>query len=203
VWDPRPRERLGAEGVTTIGGLAARPIGELRALFGKNGEELWERARGIDERPIETEHEAKSISQETTFARDVSDRAVLLATLQRQAEKVAQRVQKTGVHFTTVKIKLRWPDFTTLTRQTSLSQPTEDGSLLYSLAEGLFLKEWQPGKAVRLLGVGVSGLVDAPRQLGLWDSGVERDRRLQEAVEEIKEKFGDKVIGRGTRQTDG
>lgn len=199
---PKTAARLAEGGVTTIGGLAAMPIGELRALYGKNGEELWERARGIDERPIETEHEAKSISQETTFARDVSDRAVLLATLQRQAEKVSQRVRKTGVHFTTVKIKLRWPDFTTLTRQTSLSQPTEDGSVLYFLAEGLFLKEWQPGKAVRLLGVGVSGLVEAPHQLGLWDIEVERDRRLREAVEEIKEKYGDRLIGRGIRQND-
>ncbi len=199
---PKTAARLEAGGVTTIGGLAAIPVGELRAMFGKNGEELWERARGIDERPLETVHEAKSISQETTFARDVSDRAVLLETLQRQAEKVAQRVHKTGVHFTTVKIKLRWPDFTTLTRQTSLSQPTEDASILYSLAEGLFLREWQPGKAVRLLGVGVSGLEEAPRQLGLWDEDLDRDRRLREAVDEIRGKFGDKVIGRGARQAD-
>jgi DNA polymerase-4 len=199
---PKTAARLAEMQVHTIGQLAQLSIDELRSLFGKNGEDLARRSRGQDDRPVVTEHETKSFSQETTFARDVSDRQVLLDTIQRQSEQVARRVRKHGVQFTTVKIKLRWPDFTTITRQTTLGQPTDDGTWIFRLAEGLLLKEWRPGKAVRLIGVGVSGLVEGPRQLGLWDGETERDRRLQDAMEEIKEKFGAKAIGRGKDKVD-
>lgn len=199
---PKTAARLAEMQVHTIGQLAQLSKDELRSLFGKNGEDLARRSLGQDDRPVVTEHETKSLSQETTFARDVSDRQMLLDAVQRQSEQVARRVRKHGVQFTTVKIKLRWPDFTTITRQTTMSQPTDDGAWIYRLAEGLLLKEWRPGKAVRLIGVGVSGLVEGPRQLGLWDGEAERDRRLQETVDEIKEKFGEKSIGRGARQAD-
>lgn len=194
---PKTEERLAELGVLTIGDLAQLSPERMQGQFGKHGEDLARRSRGIDTRPVVTEHEAKSISQETTFARDLSDRTRLLATLQRQAEKVGGRVHKNGMLFTTVKIKLRWPDFTTLTRQTTLSQPTDEVELIYQLAESLFLKEWRPGKAVRLIGVGVSGLSEGPRQLGLWDEGPQKERRLQDTVAELRDKYGQDVISRG------
>jgi DNA polymerase IV len=191
---PKTADRLSSIGVHTIGELALLPVRELKRLFGKNGEELAERALGIDDRPLETEHEAKSISQETTFARDEKNRDTLLATLYRLSEKVAGRLKKHELRYTTVKIKLRWPDFTTLTRQTTLTQPTADGELVYKLAEKLFLKEWQEGKAVRLLGVGVSGLDEGPRQLGLWEPEGEKERRLRETLDTLRERFGEHII---------
>lgn len=194
---PKTEERLAEIGVRTIGDLARLPAERLQQQFGKHGADLARRSQGIDARPVVTEHEIKSISQETTFARDQSDRDKLLSTLQRLAEKVAGRVHKKGLLYTTVKIKLRWPDFTTLTRQTTLSQPTDQAETVYELAEGLFLKEWQPGKAVRLIGVGVSGLYEGPRQLGLWDEAPHKDLRLHEAVNQLREKYGQDVIRRG------
>ncbi|MCP4285633.1 MAG: DNA polymerase IV, partial [Gammaproteobacteria bacterium] len=152
------------------------PENELAKLFGKNGHELAKRAKGIDTRAVVTARAAKSFSQETTYARDVRDEKVLLRTLQRQADQIARQLQRKELTATTVRIKLRWPDFTTLTRQTTLNQPTSDDALIAQLAERLFRKVWRPGKAVRLLGVGVSGLSSPPQQLSLWDQK-EADRR--------------------------
>jgi DNA polymerase-4 len=194
---PKTAARLAEMQVHTIGQLSQLTPEVLSSLFGKNGADLARRSLGQDDRPVVTEHETKSLSQETTFARDVSDRQVLLDTIQQQSEQVARRVRKHGVQFTTVKIKLRWPDFTTITRQTTLSQPTDDGSWIYRLAEGLLLKEWRPGKSVRLVGVGVSGLVEGPRQLGLWDVETQKERALDETVQALRNRYGEDVIARG------
>jgi DNA polymerase-4 len=199
---PKTAERLAEHGVHTIGELAHMSSSDLRQMFGKNGEDLAQRARGVDDRPVETERETKSISQETTFARDVQDKEELLRTLQEQAEQVGRRLEKHGLVYTTVKIKLRWPDFTTLTRQTTLDQPTGDSSLIYPLAEKLFFREWLPGKYVRLIGVGVSGLLEGQRQIGLWDVQVTKERQLQETVNKLRTKYGEDVIGRGLPKDD-
>ena len=117
---PKTAERLAALGMQTIGDIAARPVEVLVREFGKHGQELAQHARGIDERPVTTERVARSISKETTFARDIRDRETLWQTVQEQTMQVARKVQAEGLTGTTVKLKLRWADFTTLTRQTSV-----------------------------------------------------------------------------------
>ena len=180
---PKTAERLEEMGIHTIGELAARPEKELMSRFGKNGYDLSCHARGIDNSPIVTQHEAKSISQETTFARDVRNLDELQKTLAEQAAQVAQHLQKNGLTGRVVKLKLRWPDFTTLTRQTTLTNPTQDANEIFTTAQTLFQKVWKPGKAVRLIGVGVSHIEDRPRQLSLWDQVPERALRLKAALE--------------------
>ena len=197
---PKTAERLQELGIRTIGDLAHWSQADLTHRFGKNGYDLAERARGIDDRPLELEHETKSISQETTYARDVRDGAVLRRTLHSQVESVGRRLRQKELAGVTVKIKLRWPDFTTLTRQMTLDQPTDQDAEIYDAAEAIFSQLWTPGKAVRLIGVGVAGLGPAARQLSLWDTSGERERRLQAAVDEIRERFGRDVIQRGTFQ---
>lgn len=113
---PKTAERLHRLGVQTIGDLAQRPEKELTRLFGKLGTDLAQRARGIDERPVITEHETKSISKETTFVHDVHDTKILLQTLRKLSDSVGLALRNEGLSGTTVKIKLRWADFTTLTR---------------------------------------------------------------------------------------
>jgi DNA polymerase-4 len=166
---PKTAARLAELGVKTIGDLANYPEVELRKLFGKNGSDLAKHARGIDERPISTSQEVKSISQETTFARDIADKSHLLNTLQKLSRQVASRLLKSELSGSTIKVKIRWPDFTTITRQMTLTLPTDQESQIFNAANQLFLREWQPGKAVRLLGVGVSSLQESSRQLSLWD----------------------------------
>ena len=166
-------------------------------LFGENGRELARHARGQDDRPIVTEHETKSISQETTFTRDVRDNKVLEKTLHDQSVQVARRLRESKLTAATIKLKIRWPDFTTLTRQTTLPNLTDQADEISKVALDLMNIVRRPGQAVRLIGVGVSGLTIPIRQLALWYTGSEKSRRLQEAVDELRGKYGEKVIYKG------
>ncbi len=196
---PKTAERLAQLGIHTIGDIARRPEADLAQRFGKHGHDLALRARGIDYRPIETEHEAKSISQETTFVKDISDEDALRKTLRRLSEKVGHRLRGKNLSATTVKIKLRWADFTTLTRQITLDHPTNLDSEIYAAAERLFEKTWPPGKRVRLVGVGVSGFETAAYQLSLWNADAKQDHRLQTTLDELRDRFGDQAIQRGSQ----
>lgn len=191
---PKTAERLDSLGIHTIGELAACNEVDLIRMFGKHGFELVRHARGLDERPVITYYEPKSVSQETTFAKDVRSLAELLQTLDEQAVEVAGHLQKQGVAGNTVKIKLRWPDFTTITRQKNLGTPVDDAASIQKVARDLLLKEWQEGKAVRLIGVGVSGLQGQARQLSLWDAPTARQQRLQSALHELEERFGNEIF---------
>jgi DNA polymerase-4 len=177
--------------------LASRSEVELMRLFGKTGYDLAQRARGIDDRPIVTSHAVKSISQEVTFAQDVRDAKVLERTLYQQAAKVGENLRHRRLTGTTVKIKLRWADFTTLTRQLTLDHSTDQDQEIFSTALALFHKTWEPGKPVRLLGVGVTGLREPVRQLSLWDATTEKDRQLQTAIDQLRQRFGKQIVSRG------
>lgn len=194
---PKTAARLAELGIHTIGQIADREEGELMRLFGEHGRELSRRARGLDDRPVVTAHEVKSISQETTFARDVSDDRALERTLRELSGQVGRRLRAEGLAGTTVRIKLRWPDFTTLTRQVRLSAPVDQDDQIVEAARALLRKARTPGRAVRLLGVGVSGLGPPVRQLSLWDQDGEKARRLQSALDELRERFGDSIIKKG------
>lgn len=195
---PKTAQRLADYGLHTIGELAQRSPEEFERLLGKTGRDLVIRARGIDDRPVVTEHEQKSISQETTFTRDVGDEAELLRVLQEQAFAVAKELRQSGLCATTVRLKLRWSDFTTPTRQLTLPQATDEGEQIYALARQLFTRLWQPGQWVRLIGVGVSGLTDQPRQMGLFDPPDERAEQLMAAVKAMRDRFGENAILRGS-----
>lgn len=194
---PKTAERLADLGIHKIGELASRSEVELMRLFGKNGYDLAQRARGIDDRPIVTSHAVKSISQEVTFAQDVRDAKVLERTLYQQAAKVGESLRHRRLTGTTVKIKLRWADFTTLTRQVTLEHSTDQDQEIFNSALVLFHKTWQTGKPVRLLGVGVTGLREPIRQLSLWDDTTEKDRQLQTAIDQLRQRFGKQIVLRG------
>lgn len=195
---PKTAEQLHRLGLTTIGDVAGHSEADLARRFGKHGQDLARRAKGLDDRPVETEHEAKSISQETTFAKDVTDERLLQRTLRQQCESVGRRLRRRQLSGSTVKLKLRWADFTTLTRQVTLDQPTNLDNEIHAAALALFEKTWPPGKRVRLIGVGVSGFETPAYQLGLWEKPAhEEDRRLQSTLDELRERFGDKAVRRG------
>jgi DNA polymerase-4 len=194
---PKTAKRLAELGIHTIGDIAHWPEDELIRLFGENGRDLAQRARGQDDRPVVTEHEIKSISQETTFTRDVRDDKALQKTLLELSAQVGRRLRKSGLAGTTVKLKIRWPDFTTMTRQTTLTHATDQDDEIGEVALDLMRAVRKSGQAVRLIGVGVSGLGPPIRQLALWDFKSEKSRKLQEAVDELQEKYGKGVINRG------
>ncbi len=159
---PRAEERLVAAGVSTIGELAALEDDALRpVLRGKVGKELRDRARGIDPRPLEVSVERISISNEETFPQDVGDPERLHDELQRMAVRLAEHLERRGQVARTITTKLRYPDFSIRTRSTSLPVGTDDAGRIGELACGLLDRALRdrPGP-LRLVGVGVSGLVD-------------------------------------------
>ncbi len=168
---PRAEERLRTGGVTTIGALARLSDAELRLLLpGIVGRMLRDRANGVDPRRLETTTERISISVEETFERDLHDRHRLHAELRRMAEELGRKLQRDGLSARTVTAKLRYADFSIRSRSTSLEAGIDDPARIGELACSLLdrgLRD-RPG-ALRLVGVGVSGLADF-RQLSLEES---------------------------------
>lgn len=195
---PKTQAKLKELGMKTIGDIAAWPADDLARRLGAWGEALARHARGQDDRPVETEREAKSISQETTFAKDVREAAHLRRTLLEQSESVAAALRRARLVARTVKLKLRWPPFETLTRQTTLPQPTDLESEIFRAAWSLFEKAWTPGKAVRLIGVGVSGLQAPAQQLGLFAavSASPKAEKVAEVIDQIRAKYGWEAVKR-------
>jgi DNA polymerase-4 len=194
---PKTSKRLSELGIHTIGDIAKWPESEMIRLFGENGRELSRHSKGIDERPIEIERETKSISQEITFSRDVRDDKLLQKTLIEMSAEVAKQLRRNNLAGKTIKLKIRWPDFTTLTRQTTLTNLTDQEDEIAQAALDLLKAVRKPNQAVRLIGVGISGLGAPIRQLGLWDVDSEKARRLQDAVDSLHEKYGKDVIRKG------
>lgn len=168
---PKTEEALAKLDILTIGDLALWDEADLTRRFGKHGTDLARHARGLDDRPIETEHEIKSVSRETTFVDDILELDVLKTTLYELAEDVEKALKKHDLKGYTIKIKLRWSDFTTLTRQTTLDHRTQSAVEIYRVASDLLERHWQQ-RAVRLIGVGVSSFEEhaSEVQLRLWDA---------------------------------
>jgi len=191
-------ERLTAMGVETIGDLVAVGEDYLQRVLGDHGRGLYRAALGIDAASVVSGHRRQSISQERTFAQDVSDRCVLAKELLRMSEHVASSMRTANQVAQTVRIKLRDADFTTLTRQVRLDQPTDQGQQVHAAAAALFKRHWK-GRPLRLLGVGVSGLLDgAGYQLDLFDDLDQRRARLDRTLDKIRDRFGYEVIQRAS-----
>jgi len=191
---PKVRQALADYGVTTIGELAAVPEATMRRRFGRHGLDLAVRARGIDPSPVVPGHAPKSIGHEHTFSTDVTDRTQLDGTLLWLADSVAGRLRHHRLAARAIQIKLRYEGFETLTRQSSLAQPTTDAPTILAVANRLLDKVLEPGRGVRLIGITGINLVDA-QQLTLFEDG-ERVQRLAEATDAVRDKFGDTAITR-------
>jgi DNA polymerase-4 len=195
---PKTASRLSELGIHTIGDITRIPTKDLINYLGKFGAELEKSARGINDSPVHTSNEIKSVSNETTFANDVNDAQKLYETLHYLSESVGRRLRKHDLKGNTVKIKLRWQDFTTLTRQVTMSTPTNDDLEIYAAAKDLFNKTWIKGKPVRLLGVGVTQFSNPVKQLGLWDVPQPKNVNLMTAVDVLRERYGKNTIFRGS-----
>jgi len=197
---PKTRERLERFNIHTIGDLADHSEIELAQKFGKHGYDLSRRAKGIDKRGIVTRRGVKSVSNERTFRQDLGKKNDVLKYMTRLSEKVAQRLQKNNLRGKTVQIKVRWSDFTTITRQSTLNQSTNQPKVIQQEAATLLNQVWQEGRLIRLVGVGVHNLDSKTQQLGLWDNGVVKDIQLQKALQDLKEKYGENVISKGIKK---
>lgn len=209
--DPLPVERLWGVGkvsaavfhrlgLRTIGDVRRQSVATLRKHFGQVGEHLWRLAHGIDERPVVTERQAKSISNETTFATDIDDPQILRSWLRELTDQVASRLRREGLYARTVQIKVRFADFQTITRAQTLPQPTNVTQTLWQAAADLLAKRL-PARhpPVRLLGMGVSGFEDEDAAQGdlFVQEAQLRQRRIDAVADLIKSRFGEAAIRRG------
>lgn len=193
---PKTAERLRQRGIMTVGMLAALSNADIKAYFGRHGESMRRRAKGLDNTPVYPDSALpKSLSNEITFQEDQDNEVSLLKLLRHLSEKVGARLRKAELAGSVVQIKIRYADFSTFTRQTSLKECTNLDEDIYETAQSLFLKHWIAGRPVRLLGVGVTNLDKPHRQLSLWEDYDKRED-LTKAVDDLRERFGDDIIKR-------
>ena len=211
--DPLPVGRLWGVGkvtgqvferlnVRTIGQLRQMPLASLNELFGSSGEHYWQLAHGIDDRRVVPDREAKSISNETTFAEDIADMDVLRAWLVELVEQVARRLRRHDIKGRTVELKVRFADFQTITRSMTLAAPTSITRDLLNTGLELLTKRLPARhQPIRLLGFGVSKLDGSGKsQQTLFDQpDRERHQELDRVADQITEKFGKLAIRRGAR----
>ena len=191
---PATENTLADLGIRTLGELAALPIDVVQRRVGAaHGRSLWERARGIDTAPVVVPGRPQSVSREQTFDRDVGSRDALTRRIAALTADVGARLRAGGWTARTVTLKLRYTDFTTLTRQHSLAAPTAADLEVRDTAIALFDAVWS-GAPVRLLGVGAASLEDAS-QLDLF--AAPREGRIDHALDSLRARFGRNAINRG------
>lgn len=197
-------QHLHGMGVERVGDLAKFEDQELEEKFGKWGLALAGKARGLDaggwfDAEVGADTAAKSISHEHTYHEDTADIETLESTLMRLSEMVGRRLREANGRARTIQIKLRYSDFTTITRAHSLARPTQVDVEIFEEARRLFRKNWQAGRTVRLLGVQTSGFDDDAGQINLLDP--QRDERWKQALaaaDKLRDKFGESSVGLAT-----
>ena len=157
---PASEARLHESGITTVAELRALPKDRLETLFGRNGEWLYNCARGIDERPVRTHRQRKSLSCERTYSQDLQRLEEMDEELDRMAERVSRGLKKRELSAQTLTVKVRYGDFTTLTRSHTLPSPTSDEAVMASWGRRLLRRTEAGRRSVRLLGLGAGNLVD-------------------------------------------
>jgi DNA polymerase IV len=194
------KARLNDIGVTYIGDLLKIESEVLEDNFGKWAADLQGKARGEDagawfEGEVGEDWQAKSISHEHTFNHDTADLVKLESTLLHLCEKVCRRLREQDFSARTLQLKLRYADFSTITRAHSLGQPTQVDSEVFSTIRKLFHENWEKGRAIRLLGVHASHFEDAPAQLDLLDDGRrEKWARALSASDRLRDKYGESAV---------
>ncbi len=208
--DPLPVERLwgvGKQGtkvfqrlgICTIGQLRQWPLDTLTSSFGTQGKHLWQLAHGIDDEPVVPEREAKSISHETTFEQDIDDLEMLRAWLVDLTEQVAWRLRRHELRGRVVHLKIRFADFSLITRSQTLPEPTDITHELWQTADEMLCQRLPTGHLpVRLLGMGVSGFDGTGLVQGFLFDQDQRKKQtgLDVASDQIRERFGSSALRR-------
>ena len=193
------QDRLSRHGLGTIGDVQKRSLDELTRILGNAAGAHFARiSRGEDDRPVVTGHPAKSIGHENTFGTDLLDRDACHGVLADQSGKVGRRLRRAGRQGRTVRIKVRYGDFKTLTRQVAVA-PTDNDFVIGKAALELFDGVWDSRTGIRLLGVAVGNLVQPqePVQTDLFQADDEKSERLVRAMDAIRDRYGRRAIRHG------
>jgi DNA polymerase-4 len=211
--DPLPIKKMWGAGKKTLEALARlnihtfkdlrqTPVGVLEKKFGKHGISMHQLSMGIDERDVVPEHDVKSIGHELTFHKDIMDLESAKKELLSLATRVASRMRREGAFGRTITLKVKYSDFTQITRSATLSKSTDDGSEIYSTVLHLLKKTSVGKRPVRLLGISLSHLSDhrSDGQLSLFDhqETAEKKKKLNTTLDSLHERFGEKSIRPGS-----
>ena len=189
-------ERMRTYGIRTIGDLRTKSEPWLREFFGSEAGRYYQLARGLDDRPVVPDSDAKSIGHEQTFETDVADREAVLGVMLDQAEQVAARLRRHGLTARGLSLKIRFGDFQTISRSTTFARPTDATADLWDAARVVF-GQW-PFQPVRLIGVTAERLSPGQGQLDLFtDPAHERQRKVDAVADRINARFGKRSIRRG------
>lgn len=188
---------LHSRGIYTLGDIARMPAEYFASVFGKGGLDIWEKANGKGTEFLAESWERKSISSEQTFRSDISSPAEIEAIMFRLVAKICQQIRDEESMATNIHIKLRYADFSTITRAKQV-MPTMDDKFVYETAVDLFRKAYTRRVGVRLIGVGMSGFVEYHQQQSLFETTEEKREKMMEAINKIRSKFGFESINMGT-----
>lgn len=203
IWGigPKTAARIQGLGVKTIGELRRLPPEVLARRIGSDAEHYLRLAAGLDDRPVVSDRQAKSIGQEQTFGQDLIDPDAVRSVLLEQAEQVGTRLRRHAVRARAIVVKIRFGDFQTLTRRTMLPEPTHSTDVLWRAARELFNRWAAKFQPVRLIGVTATALSrDAPQLELFADPDAERRSRVDQAVDKINSRFGRPIVHRGRTQ---
>lgn len=193
---PATQERLVQRGFRTIGDLQRADEIDLMRQFGAEGQRLWRLARGIDNRPVEPDRGAKSISNEVTFEHDIRDLPTLERILWNLSDKVSARLKSADLCGSTVTLKLKTADFRQRTRAQTIHAPTQLAARIFAISRELLAKEID-GTAFRLIGTGVSALQPGSAAADDVDLLDRRQASAERAIDDLRKKFGDAAVIRG------
>ncbi len=208
--DPLPVSRLWGVGKVTLGlfnKMGVYKIRDVRELttetlqqhFGKHGLRLAELSRGVDKRTVTPEHQAKSISNEITFAVDLEDKRILKMHLLQLTEQVAWRLRRKNLSGRTIRLKVRLSDFSTFSRSVTLVEPVQSTQIIWKAISGLFdIFLSEKNLPIRLLGVGVCGFDGLSQQQNLFSDETQARQEIDKVTDEINERFGPAVLRRGS-----
>ncbi|WP_415159581.1 DNA polymerase IV [Maritalea sp.] len=191
-------ERLERDGITRIGQLQEMDLKELAGRYGEIGGRLYYLARGEDKRRVKRSHGVKSVSNETTFFKDINQFEELSKVMLRLSEEVSSRLKKKNIAGDTVTLKLKTAGFATRTRQRQLLTPTQLAYTIYETGQSMLEKEVGM-TSFRLIGIGVSGLCKAPENdpVDLIDPKIARKAAAERAMDKVRDRFGKKAVLRG------
>jgi len=191
---PKTEAELKRAGLKTIGDVATWDVKWLEERLGSQGRHLWDLARGHDPREVVPDRGAKSVGAEDTFEEDLTGLEALRPRVHAQALRVGRRLRKAGIRGRVVQLKLKFADFSIITRRVTLDAPTDDGQVFYRAALEM-LERAHAGRPLRLTGVSAQAFeVDHSNQLGLFPAAPPRSAKLNATLDRIVERFGDKAI---------
>ena len=201
VWGigPKTQSKFARLGVQTISQLRQLDISVLHSQIGDNAQHFYDLARGIDNRPVVPDRNAKSVSHEHTFPVDIYDDEILKAWLHELADLVGRRMRRHDIFSKTVQLKLRYDDFETITRRKTI-EATHSTNTLFETAKELLRGSARHSRGVRLIGLGGANLSrSTPTQMSLFDQEEKnKQSRVDEISDSIRDRFGQSSLNRGS-----